>query len=150
MKAEDLFHTGIVVDDVDATLAQLTDLFGYEWCETIAMPTPVALPTGDVTLDFRITYSMTTPRLEIIESIRGTVWVPAAGSGIHHIGYWSDDVARDSAALRQRGLPREAAGTRPDGITHWAYHRGPTGPRIELMATELRPVLEQIWATGKL
>lgn len=150
MKAEDQFHVGIVFDDLDATLAQLSDLFGYEWCDEMAAPTPVALPTGDAVVDFRFRYSRNTPRLEIIKSIADTLWTPVAGSGIHHVGYWSDDVARDSAALEQRGVPREAAGTRPDGTVSWVYHRAASGPRIELVTAELRPLLEQYWATGKI
>ncbi len=150
MRADDQFHAGIVVDDLDTTLAQLSDLFGYEWCEEIAVPTLVALPTGEAVVDFRFTYSMNAPRLEIIQTIPGTLWVPAAGSGIHHLGYWSDDVADDSAALDRRGLAREAAGTRPDGAVPWAYHRGASGPRIELVSTEMRPALQHYWKTGKI
>ena len=33
MRVEDLYHTGIVVDDFEGTLAQLTALFGYQWGE---------------------------------------------------------------------------------------------------------------------
>ena len=150
MKAGDQFHVGIVVDDLDAALAQLSDLFGYEWCDEIAVPTPVAFPTGDTVVDFRFTYSRHAPRLEIIQTIPGTLWVPVAGSGIHHLGYWSDDVGRDAAELERHGLAREAAGTRPDGAVHWAYHRAASGPRIELVSTELQPMLGQYWATGKI
>ena len=42
-------------------------------------------------------YSRNAPRVEVIQSVPGTLWVPAVGSGIHHIGYWSDDIARDAA-----------------------------------------------------
>jgi hypothetical protein len=150
LRAEDQFHAGIVVDDLDATTAQLTDVFGYRWCEEIAVPTPVTLPTGEIVVDMRFTYSMDAPRLEIVQSIPGTLWEPAAGSGIHHLGYWSEDVARDSAELERHGLPREAAGIRPDGSLHWAYHRAAGGPRIELVATAIRPVFEQWWTTGHL
>ncbi|HET6954724.1 MAG TPA: VOC family protein, partial [Acidimicrobiales bacterium] len=121
MAAEDQFHVGIVVDDLDATLAQLSDLFGYAWCEQIAAPTSVSLPDGDAVLDFRITYSMNTPRLEIIQAMPGTLWVPAAGSGIHHIGYWSNDVARAAGAADPDALVQLARttlttlGGAPDG-----------------------------------
>jgi hypothetical protein len=148
VKAEDQFHVGIVVDDLDATLAQLSELFGYEWCGEIALPTPVVLPSGDIVVDQRFRYSRNEPRLEVIQSIPGTLWEPAAGSGIHHVGYWSDDVARDSAELDRSGAPREAAGVRPEGTPFWAYHRGASGPRIELVSTELQGPLGQYWATG--
>lgn len=50
MKTEDQFHVGIVVDDLDESVTQLSDLFGDEWCEEIAVPTPVTLPAGDTVL----------------------------------------------------------------------------------------------------
>jgi hypothetical protein len=86
--------------------------------------------------------------LEIIRTIPGTVWVPDAGSGLHHVGYWSDDVGADSARLAQQGYMAEAVGTRPDGTPSWAYHRSPTGPRIELVTRMVQPALEQYWTTG--
>jgi hypothetical protein len=147
MRGEDLFHTGIVVDDLDAALRDLTELLGYEWCDQIAVPTPVTLPTEDVVIELRFAYSRTVPRLELIQSVPGSLWVPAAGSGIHHLGYWSDDVAADSAALARRGFATEATGTRPDGEPYWSYHRGQTGPRIELVGRSVQPGHEGYWSS---
>jgi hypothetical protein len=48
--------------------------------------------------------------------------------------------------LAQSGLAREAAGVQPDGSATWAYHRGASGPRIELVSTRLRPLMERWWA----
>ena len=144
MRAEDQFHTGIVVDDLDAALVTFTELFGYRWCEEVHIPTPVTTPAGDIELDLRFAYSMTSPRLEIIQAVPGTLWEPAAGSGIHHLGYWSDDVAVDSAALEERGFAREASGQ------VWAYHRSTAGFRIEVVNRAVQPALEQYWATGRM
>jgi hypothetical protein len=146
VRPEHQFHVGIVVDDLDAALAQLTDLFGYRWCDEIAVPTDVALPTGGRVVDFRFAYSMDAPRLEIIQSIPGTLWTPVADSGVHHLGYWCDDVDGASAALERSGLAREAAGVQPDGSATWAYHRAASGPRIELVSASLRPLMERWWA----
>ena len=148
MKAEDQFHLGIVVDDFEGTLRSLSELFGYEWCSEIAITMPVTLPSGDIVVDNRFTYSVTAPRLEIIQSIPGTLWVPAGG--VHHIGYWSDDVAADSAELERRGFATEAAGRRPDGAPHWAYHRDGTGLRIEIVSRSAQPGMEQYWASGRI
>jgi hypothetical protein len=148
MKAVDQFHVGIVVDDFESTLAELSALFGYEWGEEVAVPTPATLPTGDAVLDMRFAYSMTSPRLEIIRTIPGTLWEPATGSGIHHLGYWSDDVAGDSEVLERRGFVFEAAGRPPDGAPHWSFYRAATGPRIEFVSRALQPAFERYWATG--
>ena len=114
MKATDQFHVGIVVDDLDAALAELTELFGYQWCPQMAVRTPVLLATGETELDLRFTYSATTPRVEVIQSRPGTLWIPASGSHIHHLGYWSDDVAADAVQLAERGH-RGGSHRRPPG-----------------------------------
>jgi hypothetical protein len=147
MRAEDQFHVGIVAEDFDATRASLSTLFGYQWCPEIGGPVPVRVATGDTTVDLRCVYSRCAPRLEIVRAVPGTVWVPAAGSGIHHVGYWSDDVAADSDELNRRGYMAEAAGVHPDGTPFWAYHRSTNGPRVELVARALQPAMEEYWAT---
>ena len=91
---------------------------------------------------------MTVPRVEVIQSIPGTLWTPAVGSGIHHLGYWSDDVATDAALLAARGYAAEATGVRPEGSPVWAYHRSASGPRIELVSRELAVGLEQYWGSA--
>ena len=70
------------------------------------------------------------------------------GSGIHHLGYWSDDVVADAALLVARGYATEATGVRPDGTPVWAYHRSARGPRIELVSRDLAAGLEQYWESG--
>ena len=148
MNAADQFHTGIVVDDLDAALTEFSALFGYEWCPKLEISTPVVLPDGETTLDLVFTYSTAAPRVEMIQSIPGTLWTPVPASGIHHLGYWSDDVAADAAALTDQGFAAEATGIRPDGEPVWAYHRNPNGPRIELVSRDMAEGLAQYWASG--
>jgi hypothetical protein len=148
VKATDLFHIGIVVDDLDTALDEFGGLFGYRWCPVLAIETPVVLPAGEVMLDLRFAYSKTEPRMEMIRAVPGTPWVPAAGSGIHHAGYWSEDMATDRRNLDARGYAEEARGVSPDGTPIWAYHRSPKGPRIELVSRQLQAGLEQYWASG--
>ena len=149
VRTEDQFHVGVIVEDFDATLNLLTDQFGYEWCEEIKAPTQVVLPGGECEVEFRMTYSRNAPRVEIVAMIPGTLWMPA-DSGIHHLGYWSDDIAGDSAALRASGCMFEANGVGPDGNPFWSYHRHPAGPRIELVSTALKPMMENWWSTGRM
>jgi hypothetical protein len=148
VRAEDNFHVGVVVDDLGAVLGELADLLGYRWCPTMDVQTPVVLPTGDLTLDLQFTYSATTPRLEVIKTVPGTLWVPAAGSGVHHVGYWSDAVEDDGRALVSRGYAEEARGVHPDGTVVWAYHRSTNGPRIELVSRQIQDGLEHYWSSA--
>ncbi len=150
LNAADQFHIGIVVEDFESTLAELAELFGYQWCEEMSNPTDVVYPDGSRgVVPTSFVYSMNTPRLEIIRTIPGTLWVPAAGSGVHHMGYWSDDIAADSDALGRRGFVAEVVGTRPEGEPFWAYLRHGSGPRIELVSRALQPIMERYFATGK-
>ena len=80
--------------------------------------------------------------MELIRSVAGTPWVAAAGSGIHHAGYWSDDVAADDRLLVARGYAEEAKGVGPDGTAMWSYHRSVGSPRIELVSRQLEAGLE--------
>src|SRR5207245_7035939 len=88
MKPRDLYHTGIVVDDVDATMQWLTEVAGYQWCDRFIGEHVVETPNGERTIPLHFVYSMSEPRLELLESVPGTVWEPPA-SGVHHLGYWS-------------------------------------------------------------
>jgi hypothetical protein len=148
MNGTDQFHIGIVVDDLDTALDELGTLFGYEWCPVFAIETPVVLPEGEVMVDLRFVYSKTEPQLELIRAVPGTPWVPATGSGIHHVGYWSGDITQDARALNARGYAEEARGVLPDGTPIWSYHRSPKGPRIELVSRQLQAGLERYWASG--
>lgn len=147
MKAQDQFHVGIVVDDLDAKLAELSDLFGYRWSDEIAVEQTVHVPgAGEVKLDFRFRYSKDQPLLEVIQSQPGTVWEPVAGSGLHHLGYWSDDVTGDGAALVAAGYELEVRAADLGGGPAWAYHRNPAGVRVELITRELEPLLSALWS----
>ncbi|MBL7500931.1 VOC family protein [Frankia sp. CNm7] len=152
LRPENQYHVGVVVDDFEGTLKRLTELFGYEWCDELVADTAVRIYTADgpvdTTITTRFTYSVNEPRLEIIRPIPDSVWTPA-DSGVHHLGYWSDDVPGDSAALIEQGLPIEVAGIGPDGVPYWVYHRGPDGPRVELVSSRIKPGLEQYWASGR-
>lgn len=149
MKAEDQFHVGIVVDDIAETQRQLTAVFGYEWCEVGTAPAEVSPAGGErVTVQSTMCYSRDEPRLELVGSVPDTIWQPAPGSGIHHLGYWSDDVEADSAALADQGCALELTGG-PEGFTLFAYHRNPAGPRIEILSRMVQPMFEQYWETGK-
>jgi hypothetical protein len=148
MKAEDQYHTGVVVEDLDSARAQLSELFGYRWSPVFDARVPVWSPEGEQEVRLQFIYSCDTPRVELIQSVEGTVWVVPSGSRIHHLGYWSDDMDGDGARLGTAGYVVEAAGRLPDGTSQWAYHRSPNGLRIELVDRSLRPMLEQFWSSG--
>lgn len=145
MRAADQFHIGIVAEDPAATRAALSSVFGYEWGDEVGGPGPVTLPDGDTVLDLRCAYTLTEPRVEVVGRVPGTMWEPVPGAGIHHVGYWSADVAADAAELAANGYLTEASRTGQDGRLYFAFLRGPGGFRVELVSTAARPGLELYW-----
>jgi catechol 2,3-dioxygenase-like lactoylglutathione lyase family enzyme len=149
VKPENLYHSGIVVDDLDATLDWFTKVAGYRWTDVVEVEQVAQTPDGEVTIPMRMVYSGDAPRVEIIQTAPGTIWVPA-DSGVHHLGYWSDDVESDLATLESSGMHYEAKSYNPDGsgTLLWAYAKGPTGPRIELVSRAMEPFIEYWWSTA--
>ncbi len=150
LEAADQFHIGIVVDEFESTLVELSDVLGHTWGEEISSPTDVKYADGTTgVVQPSFVYSTSVPRLEIIRVIPGTLWEPAS-SGVHHLGYWSDDVELDGAALVQGGFAPEVMGVGPGGDPYWSYHRNAIGLRIELVSRSLQPMMEEYFATGRI
>lgn len=149
MKAESLYHTGVVVDDLEKTMNWLADVAGYTWTEVVSVDQDAVTPDGEVTIPMKMAYSRADPRLELLQTVPGTVWTPA-DSGVHHIGYWSDDVESDLATLESNGMTFEVKSYNPDGsgTLLWAYAKGPTGPRIELVSRSMEPFIVYWWGTA--
>lgn len=144
MKAADLYHVGIVTDDLDGLRDEMSDLLGYEWTAEVSNRTPVCLAGVDTTVDLRLVYSRSTPRVELVQSVPGNaVWTPAGG--VHHLGYWTDDLAADRAELEERGFVAEALGQEPGGSPLWGYFSRAEGPRIELVSRAMQEYMEQSW-----
>ena len=146
MNAGDQFHVGIVADDFAAAMHDLTETFGYEWAPEICTEVRVWLAHGETSVELRIAYSRSTPRVEMVQRVEGTVWTPTPDSGLHHLGYWSDDLDADVAALEAAGYAVEARDRRPDGGSSWVYLARAGGPRVELVSRELQPALEGYWS----
>ena len=140
----DLYHTGIVVHDLEKAKAEMSEQLGLTWGVQGESEQPVVLESGPARLTFGFAYSAQGPhRIELVQTIPGTLWeVPRPGSA-HHLGYWSDDVPAMSAALAARGLPLAArVGTgQPDVPAPIVMHRAPSGLYIELVDRSLREML---------
>ena len=73
MKPENLYHSGIVVDDLDATLDWFTKVAGYRWTDVVEVDQVAQIPNGEVTIPMRMAYSGSAPRLEILQTAPGTI-----------------------------------------------------------------------------
>jgi catechol 2,3-dioxygenase-like lactoylglutathione lyase family enzyme len=146
LRPEDQFHVGIVVHDFESARGWLTDTLGYEWGVELDIEYTMQLAEGPHTYQQHLQYSVTEPRLELVQSVTGTPFQPSS-SGLHHFGYWCPDVESTSAELVQHGWAWECGGNLEDGSPAWAYHFNPLGVRVELVSLDMRALgIEALWA----
>ncbi len=136
MNGDSYFHVGMIVPGLEEAQAALTELVGLTWRSTIEAPVPVhTAATGTTeTVQLRFAYSEQQPCLELIEAVPGTVWGLSEGSNLHHLGFWTDDLRRESSRLDAARCPLEACMDLGDGQrpTSFGYHTG-LGIRVELV-----------------
>ncbi len=137
-----LYHSGIVTDDFDAAREALTASLGLEWgLSATDHERPVAIDGEIRQLRFTMAYSARGPhRIELIQSIPGTLWEPAGERGVHHLGWWCDDVTAGSAALIAQGAPLIAkiGVDDPDAPADFVMHQAPNGLYVELVSSAAR------------
>jgi catechol 2,3-dioxygenase-like lactoylglutathione lyase family enzyme len=144
------YHVGIVVADLRAARARFSERLGLTWGPIVHMDRVEyrAADGSDVLLPTTICYSTAQPCLELIEEVPGTVWARNEHSNLHHIGFWTDDLTADSAALTEIGCPLQLAGRAgPVAPATFAYHRDDEiGVRIELVDAAMRDAMAPLFA----
>jgi hypothetical protein len=139
----DLYHTGIVVDDLASAQERFGQLLGVTWLDGGG---EVRIRTGEGVQMARTAYAISAEgphHVELVQSVPGTLYTVSGSGRAHHLGYWAGDVRAASAALSERGLPEVASisiGT-DDGAPICAYHQAGEGFYIELVSTGMRRVL---------
>jgi catechol 2,3-dioxygenase-like lactoylglutathione lyase family enzyme len=133
LRPEDLYHTGIVVDDLDAAIKRMQAVAGYQFTDLMVYPMSVETTQGIIDVTFRFVYSIQVPYIELVDAIPGTVWTPAPGNAAHHLGFFVDDLLAEGAELGDAGFEREVGGLDGGQPGIFAYYRDPLGVRIELV-----------------
>jgi Glyoxalase/Bleomycin resistance protein/Dioxygenase superfamily len=144
-----LYHIGILVDDVDAAVDQYGALYGTRF------PPPIDLTAARVTqrngsdapFTCRLTYSTGPMHVELLQASGDGLWSPQNVGGIHHVGMWSADPVADSNALLTAGAIWEASMyLAPELIgVVFVRHRGIL---IEFVTDQLRTALLD-WIEGR-
>jgi hypothetical protein len=129
LAAADLYHTGIVVPDLEVSMARLAGIAGYRWTAIQAADLTVHLADGERVLPLRYAYSLDAPHLELVQEVPGTPWTAAA----HHLGYLCDDVPATSKLLEEAGFAFEAGAVLAGTPALFAYHLAPSGVRVEIV-----------------
>lgn len=141
---EALFHVGIVVPDLEEARARLTASLGLQWGPIIDVPAlEVTEADGTaVVVPNHMCYSAEEPYLELIQEVPGTVWTTNPFSNLHHIGFFSEDLAGDSQRMVGAGCPLQLAGRNGQSTpVSFTYHADPLGFRFELVDASMREAL---------
>ncbi|MER5184959.1 VOC family protein [Streptomyces sp. NPDC002896] len=133
LSATDLYHTGIVVPDIEAWKARMSEVAGYRWTETMTGDVQVRLADGERPLRLRYAYSLEAPHIELVQEVPGTPWTAAERIATHHLGYFCDDIPTTSKRLEEAGFPLEACAIVDGTPSIFAYHLDPSGVRIEIV-----------------
>src|SRR5689334_20313728 len=124
-----IWHIGIAVPDLDKGQKELGEVFGLRWRPVRVRKLTLTNAAGrPYAVECHVAFSLGGPfAVEVWQAIPGTpLDMPQAG-GVHHIGYWVDDLAAEAKRLDALGYAGYAtAGTTP------LLNRGPAGTFIEL------------------
>jgi catechol 2,3-dioxygenase-like lactoylglutathione lyase family enzyme len=143
------FHVGIVVPDVLAARAHLTELLGVAWGPVMHLDEVEYRDAdgNDLVLPTTISYTTGEPALEVIQERPGTVWERNEHSNLHHLGVWTDDLVGDSGTFGAGACPLQLAGRAGDDAPiSFAYHRDEAlGVRFELVDATWRDAMAFLW-----
>lgn len=140
LKPEDLYHTGLVVPDLEAAMARLTALAGYQWISPMSYTLPFRTTAGTRELTSTIVYSVQAPYLELLQEVPGTPWTAAPGNAVHHVGYFTDNLAQTAQSLQDNGFGFEMTADVPGTeLGLFAYYVDAVGTRIEIVDRALFP-----------
>jgi glyoxalase/bleomycin resistance protein/dioxygenase superfamily protein len=146
-----MFHTGLIVDSLDASMRVFGIAFGYRWTEPTTFVGEIRTEGGVVEQAVRATYSMGGPHhVELVEELRGDFLRPLGGSDrAHHLGFWSDELTADVGRLVDLGFrPEMTMSPVPGEFAGIAFLASPQGGlRVELVDVAHRPGIMQ-WING--
>ncbi|MGP3533967.1 VOC family protein [Microbacterium sp. RD1] len=138
-----LYHTGIIVNDLDRAMAAMGDALGLQWCPPLTSTVPLRCPDGVVGREVRFTYSLQGPHhIELLEQIDPSPYLNVTGGRyVHHLGYFTDDLRSAAADLESRGYRMELSGVDEEdgGIARASFHYNDEAPGmwIELVSHEI-------------
>ena len=141
--AADLFHSGVVVTDIQAAIAAYSAT-GVMFTEVRDITLDVVVDGEQRTEHMLAAYTKQgPPHVELIQELDGAIWGPDA-LNLNHLGYWAQDVEVTAKALEQAGFRLRI--TPPASPPRIAYLSGPGSVWVELCGPGVRTMLAQ-WLT---
>lgn len=131
---ENLYHMGIVVPEMDAAMAELSEQIGLTWAPPRVFPVNMREGGAIRSYGVKATYSREgPPYFELMEAVGETIWSAGYAGQLHHIGVYAEDTQREIARLEETGFTIEAQGQTPEGEPLGpTYLTNRLGLRIEL------------------
>jgi hypothetical protein len=140
LRPEDLYHTGIVVPDLDAAMARLSALASYRWMTPLRYTLPFRTANGTRELTSAAVYSLQSPHVELLQEVPDSPWTAARGNSVHHLGYFTDNLTETARMLEDNGLIFEMTADVPGSeLALFAYYIDAFGTRIEIVDRALFP-----------
>lgn len=132
------YHVGIIVEDIEAAMAELSGALGVSW------PEPHISQYGEWTI--KVAYSVEgPPYIELIEGEPGGPWDTSRGPRLDHIGIMSSDVPGECARLSAQGLPLTFEPTSVGKPFRFCFHELPTiGAKLEVVTDGVQNYLDSL------
>jgi hypothetical protein len=137
------FHVGVATPEVEALMAVLGPALGLHFVDLLRPPVRHHTPDGWVSPSSRVVWSAEGPlHLELVRAEPGTVYDPARGTHLHHVGFWTDDLRGAIAACESQGWRVEVTMLdEQEQPVAFAYMSRPGEAWIELVDVANRPGL---------
>src|SRR5258707_3263390 len=110
-----IWHIGIAVPDLENGQKELGEVFGLRWRPARVRKLTLADAAGrPYEVECHVVFSLGGPfAVEVWQAIPGTpLDMPQAG-GVHHIGYWGDDLAAEAKRPHALGYAGYATAATP-------------------------------------
>lgn len=129
----DLYHTGVVVADLDAAMRRLSDVAGYRWTTPLTQMLPIRVPPATIEVELTLIYSLQSPHVELIAEVPDTPWTAAAHSAIPISATSLMSWSQQRAASNRRASGWKHAPISEGPVSLFAYYIDDLGTRIEIV-----------------
>jgi hypothetical protein len=150
LRMPELFHSGMIVDDIEKVMASMAEGFGTLWSEPVLRGGQTWSPDGAKSRSMLVTYSIGGEhQIELVQLLDDTAWAWAKGGPwLHHLGYWVDDLRGEIARLEKCGYVLQLGnGPLDQGPQHFAYLYHPQGGLyIELVDVSIKDGIDAMLA----
>lgn len=145
-----LFHTGIVVDDLEEAMDRYSTSLGLQWSKVRHISGTVCAAGGLLPRETLVTYSVEGPHhLELIEHRDDTAYRGLPGNArVHHTGYWVGDLPQAIRRLEAAGWTCRLHSHVGGDLSGWAYLQDPVGGLYAELVDDARRTALEFWSSG--